>query len=52
MTKKAILTVDKDSPLITNDGYLVSKYFCNPFKVKRDLDFSSSKNGGNVLCQQ
>lgn len=32
------LTIDKDSALLTNDGYLVSEWFCNPLKVKRELN--------------
>ncbi len=32
------ITIDKDSPLITNDGYLVSEWFCDPLGVRRELN--------------
>ena len=38
MRTKLNITAEKDSPLMTNDGYLVSDWFCNPFKVKSDLN--------------
>lgn len=37
MTKK-ILTADKDYPFMTNDGYMVSEWFCNPNGVKKQLN--------------
>ncbi len=37
---KKNLTVDKDSPLITNDGYLVSGWFCNPLNVKKEINMA------------
>ena len=32
------ITVDKDSSLLTNDGYLVSIYFCNALGVTKQMN--------------
>lgn len=45
MTNKRILGAEKNE-IVTNDGYIVSKYFCNPFNVKKELNVLSGFKDG------
>ena len=38
MTKKKNLLEKKNESIITNDGYMVSEFFCNPMNVTSELN--------------
>lgn len=41
MNNKKILNADKNA-VVTRDGYVVSKWFCNTHKVRKQLNLISS----------
>jgi len=39
---KKTMTDKNYESFTTNDGYIVSEWFCNPLNVKKELNISSS----------